>query len=116
MSIIKLSKENVIQDKIQINKSQISYDAGAISQWEKQIKTASDEINNYFSQMKTKGYLTTDELEKYKSSMDTYIDLSDRIRSVNKMFGGKLCRLKKSNSENAHQAMYIHTHLQTKMD
>lgn len=87
MGIIKLTKDDIISNKMTLNKSQISYDTALVSNWESDAKTSFETLQNYNTKLNNREYLSSDDLKSYKSAVDSFVENNNRLRRLNKIFG-----------------------------
>ncbi len=87
MEIIKLTKDDIINNKMTLNKNQISYDTALVNSWESGAKTSFETLQNYNTKLNNREYMSTDDLKSYKSAMNSYIENNNRLRRLNKIFG-----------------------------
>ena len=87
MGIIKLTKDDIISNKMTLNKSQISYDTALVSNWESDAKMSFETLQNYNTKLNNREYLSSDDLKSYKSAVDSFVENNNRLRRLNKIFG-----------------------------
>ena len=92
MSVLKLSKNDITknndgENKIKINKNQISYDSAMVYGWESKNKDSLNTINNYYTKINNGGYLSADDIKTYRSALDSYISTSNSLRGLDKALG-----------------------------
>ena len=92
MSILKLSKNDIIRNedkdnKIKLKRSDLSYDSAMVSGWEQTNRTAIDVINNYNNRINKSEWLDEEDRKKYRSALDSYIETANLLRGINKTFG-----------------------------
>ena len=67
--------------------SQRSYDSALVGSWESDAKASFEVLKKYSTKVGSGGYLSSKDLEEYKSAMDSYVDNSNRLRQINSSFG-----------------------------
>lgn len=92
MSILKLSKNDIIKtddanSKIKLKKNQLSYDSSMVSTWESSNKDSLATLNKYTEKLKNNEYMSSDDLKAYRKALDSYIDSTTRLRTLNKSLG-----------------------------
>ena len=90
MAVMKLSQKDIRknnEDKIKLDKSQISYDSALVSGWEASSKSAYNELEKYRRRISSGEYLTTDDLSAYQKAMDSYVETSSNLRGISRVFG-----------------------------
>lgn len=93
MSVLKLTKKDIIrkdddENKIKLDRSQMSYDSTLVSDWETRNKNAVTVLNQYNERMNSGGFMTADDLTAYRKAMDDYIDSSTGLRRISSIFAG----------------------------
>ncbi|MGN1320260.1 MAG: hypothetical protein ACI4U6_03995, partial [Acutalibacteraceae bacterium] len=87
MGIIKLTKDDIISNKMTLKKGQMSYDTALASSWETNVKTSFETLQNYNTKLNNREYLSSDDLKSYESAMNSYIENNNRLRRLNKILG-----------------------------
>ena len=92
MSVLKLSKKDIIrnedeEDKIKLDRSQVSYDSGQVSTWEAQNKESTSTLKRYGDMISSGGFLTAADLTSYRKALDDYISSATGLRHISKVFG-----------------------------
>ena len=87
MEIIKLSKDDIIGNKMTLKKGQMSYDTALASSWAKDANTSFKTLQDYNAKLNNREYLSSDDLKSYKSAMNSYVENNNRLRRLNKILG-----------------------------
>ena len=92
MSVLKLSKNDIIrkkeqEDKIKLKRSDLSFDSARVSGWEQTNRQSIDIINDYNSRINKSEWLDKEDRAKYRSAIDSYIETANLLRGINKTFG-----------------------------
>lgn len=95
MSILKLTKKDITSnnssnnngEKLKLKKSDLVYDAATYSGWEVTNKSSLEIINNYNTKIQNNEYLSADDIKTYRTAIDSYIDSSNKLRGLSKIFG-----------------------------
>ena len=92
MSVLKLSKNDIIrnkdkEEKIKLKRSDISFDSAKLSGWEQSNRASLEIINNYNNRINKGEWLDEEDRSAYRKSLDTYISTSNSLRGLNKTFG-----------------------------
>ena len=87
MSVLKLSKNDIkknddSENKIKLKRDQLSYDSAMISGWETTNKTSVETLNNYYTRLNNNEWLSADDLNSYRTALDSYIDSGNRLRRL----------------------------------
>ena len=92
MSVLKLSKKDITvnnsdDSKIKLKKGQVSFDSAMLSGWETTNKESYNTINTINEKLKNNEFLTADDIASYRTATDNYINSTNKLRGVNKIFG-----------------------------
>ena len=90
MAVMKLSQKDIRknnEDKIKLDRSQISYDSAYVSDLEKRHKESVSAMESYRSRISSGGFLSSDDLAAYRKAMDSYIDTSESLNGLSRVFG-----------------------------
>ena len=92
MSVLKLSKNDIIrnkdkEEKIKLKRSDLSLDSARISCWEQANRQSLDVINNYNNRINNGEWLSNEDRANYRTALDSYIETSNLLRGINKTFG-----------------------------
>ena len=90
MAVLKLSKNDIKkndENKIKLNKSQLSFDSAMVHGWESTNNDSFTTINNYYDKINKGEYLSADDIATYKSALESFTSTSNRLRGLNKTFG-----------------------------
>ena len=90
MAVMKLSKNDIRkknEDKIKLDKSQISYDSALVSGWEASNRESINTLEKYRSRISSGGFLSSDDLATYRKALDSYVDTSSNLRGISRVFG-----------------------------
>ena len=92
MSVLKLSKKDIIMNedddnKIHLNKGQVSFDSAMISDWETRNKESYNILEEYRQKINNGGYLSADDLTAYRKAIDNYVETTSGLRGISKVFG-----------------------------
>ena len=88
MSVLKLTKNDITSgNKLKLKKSDLYYDASTYVAWEINNRKSLDILNDYNNRINKSEWLDEEDRKKYRSALDSYIETSNYLRGVNKMFG-----------------------------
>ena len=94
MSVLKLSKKDIINnneddDKIKLDRSQISYDSAMVSDWETRQKKSAATLEEYRNRINSGGFMTADDITSYRKAIDDFVSTSTELRRISSVFGDK---------------------------
>ena len=64
-----------------------TYNPDVVRSWETTNKQSLDILNDYNNRINKSEWLDEEDRKKYRSALDTYIETSNNLRGINKMFG-----------------------------
>ena len=64
-----------------------SYDTTMVYDWEARNKESMNVLEQYRKKVNNGGYLSADDLEAYRKALDSYVETSNSLRSIAKVFG-----------------------------
>ncbi len=81
------NKKKKREDDVFKATSRKTYDSALVSSWERDASVSFGTLKNYLTKMDNGEYLSSKDLEDYKSAMERYIDKASRLRGINKSLG-----------------------------
>ena len=93
MSVLKLTKNDITSsgnnngEKLKLKKSDLMFDAATYSGWEAKNKSYIDTLDSYYTRMSNNEWMSEDDFASYRKTLDSYIENSNRLRGVNRIFG-----------------------------